>query len=190
VLAGLLLSGAFTEWIGLHFIFGAFLFGVAMPREGAESVRGDIKRSLERVCGVLLLPVFFVVAGLQVDLSQVDLRGLGELGLIMLVAVGGKFTGAFVAARLHRVESRKAAALASLMNTRGLTEVVVLTIGLKLGMLDTTLYSLMMVMAVVTTAMTGPLLHLAYPQRYVELEQLEERQLAQAAERPPLAARQ
>jgi Kef-type K+ transport system membrane component KefB len=188
VLAGLLLSGAFTEWMGLHFIFGAFLFGVAMPREGAESLRHDIKRGLERVSGVLLLPVFFVVAGLQVNLSQVDLGGLGELGLIMLVAVGGKFTGAFVAARAHGVHSRQAAALASLMNTRGLTEVVVLTIGLNLGMLNTTLYSLMMVMALVTTAMTGPLLQLVYPQRYAELEQLEATDQLGAAETPAPAA--
>jgi K+:H+ antiporter len=190
VLAGLLMSGAFTEWMGLHFIFGAYLFGVAMPRDGTKPLRKDIVRSLERICGVLLLPVFFVVAGQQVNLSQVNLGGLGELGLIMLVAVGGKFTGAFVAARLHGVEPRQAGALASLMNTRGLTELVILTVGLKLGMLDTALYSLMMVMAVVTTAMTGPLLHLIYPQRYMELEHRREHQPARAAERPLLAAGQ
>jgi Kef-type K+ transport system membrane component KefB len=189
VLAGLLVSGAFTEWMGLHFIFGAFLFGVATPREGAEPVRKDIIRSLERICGVLLLPVFFVVAGLQVNLSQINLGGLGELGLIMLVAVGGKFIGAFVAARLHGIRPRQAAALASLMNTRGLTELVVLTVGLKLGMLDTTLYSLMMVMAVVTTAITGPLLRLVYPPRYAELEQLAATGEIEAVEGSSLTAR-
>jgi Kef-type K+ transport system membrane component KefB len=189
VLAGLLVSGAFTEWMGLHFIFGAFLFGVATPREGAEPVRKDIIRSLERICGVLLLPVFFVVAGLQVNLSQINLGGLGELGLIMLVAVGGKFIGAFVAARLHGIRPRQAAALASLMNTRGLTELVVLTVGLKLGMLDTTLYSLMMVMAVVTTAITGPLLRLVYPPRYAELEQLAVTGEIEAVEGSSLTAR-
>jgi len=190
VLAGLLVSGALTEWMGLHYIFGAYLFGVAMPRAGTEPLRRDIMRSLERVCGVLLLPVFFVVAGLQVNLSQFDLGGLGEFGLIMLVAVGGKFTGAFVAARLHGIQPRQAGALASLMNTRGLTELVILTVGLKLGMLDTALYSLMMAMAVVTTAMTGPLLRLIYPQRQMELDHPQEHQPARAAERPPLAARQ
>lgn len=188
VLGGLLLSGAFTEWIGLHFIFGAFLFGVAMPRHSAESMRTEITRSLERISSVLLLPVFFVVAGLQVDLSKVDWRGVGELGLIMLVAVGGKFGGAFAAARLRRVDSRRSAALASLMNTRGLTEVVVLTIGLKLGTLDTTLYSLMMVMALVTTAMTGPLLQWIYPQRYVDQEAAESAD-SKSAENLSLAAK-
>jgi Kef-type K+ transport system membrane component KefB len=171
VLAGLLMSGALTEWMGLHFIFGAFLFGVAMPRDGAEPLRKDIARSLEKFCGVLLLPVFFVVAGLQVNLSLLDVGGLGEFGLIMLVAVGGKFAGAFGAARLHGIQPRQAGALAVLMNTRGLTELVILTVGLNLGVLDTALYSLMVAMAVVTTAATGPLLRMIYPQRYLELEQ-------------------
>jgi Kef-type K+ transport system membrane component KefB len=168
VLAGLLASSALTEWMGLHFIFGAFLFGVAMPREGAELLRTDISRSLERICSVLLLPVFFVVAGLQVNLSQLGAGGFGEFALIMLVAVGGKFTGAFVAARLHGIQPREAGALAVLMNTRGLTELVILTVGLNLGVLDTALYSLMVVMALVTTAMTGPLLSLIHPRMELE----------------------
>jgi Kef-type K+ transport system membrane component KefB len=173
VLAGLLVSGALTEWMGLHFIFGAFLFGLAMPKDGAEPLRQDVARSLEKFCGVLLLPVFFVVSGLQVNLSVLGASGLGEFALIMVVAVAGKFAGAFGAARLHGIEPRQAGALAVLMNTRGLTELVILTVGLNLGVLDTALYSLMVAMALVTTAATGPLLRLIHPARLLGPELLE-----------------
>ncbi|MFF5563235.1 cation:proton antiporter [Streptomyces sp. NPDC012623] len=158
LLGGLLLSAAATEWLGLHYIFGAFLFGVVLPRSGTEQLRTDVNERLGQMSGTLLLPVFFLVAGLQVDLSGVDAAGLGDLGLIMLVAVGGKFLGAFAAARANRMPPRQSAALATLMNTRGLTELIVLNLGLQLGFLDKELYALMVVMAVVTTAMAGPLL--------------------------------
>ncbi|GHD54752.1 cation:proton antiporter [Streptomyces galbus] len=158
VLVGLLVSAAVTEWVGLHYIFGAFLFGVILPRTGSERVRHAVQERLSHLSGTLLLPVFFLVAGLKVDLSGLDTGGLGALGLILLVAVGGKFTGAFAAARLNRMPLRQSAALATLMNTRGLTELIVLNVGLQLGFLSRDLYSLMVVMAVVTTAMAGPLL--------------------------------
>ncbi|WP_251092301.1 cation:proton antiporter [Streptomyces sp. Caat 7-52] len=158
ILAGLLLSAAATEWLGLHYIFGAFLFGVVLPRSGTERLRRDVHERLGQMSGTLLLPVFFLVAGLKVDLSGLDASGLGDLGLILLVAVGGKFVGAFAAARVNRMPLRQSAALATLMNTRGLTELIVLNVGLQLGYLDQELYSLMVVMAVVTTAMAGPLL--------------------------------
>ncbi|WP_210581213.1 cation:proton antiporter [Streptomyces sp. GESEQ-4] len=159
VLAGLLLSAAATEWVGLHYIFGAFLFGAILPRTGTERLRTQVHDRLGQMTATLLLPVFFLVSGLQVDLSQLGLGGLGALALILIVAVGGKFIGAFAAARLNRMPPRQSAALATLMNTRGLTELIVLNAGLQLGFLGPDLYSLMVVMAVVTTAMTGPLLN-------------------------------
>ncbi|MET9445086.1 cation:proton antiporter [Streptomyces sp. NPDC006610] len=159
VLAGLLLSAAATEWVGLHYIFGAFLFGAILPRTGTERLRTQVHDRLGQMTGALLLPVFFLVSGLQVDLSGLDTGSLGALALILLVAVGGKFAGAFTAARLNRMPARQSAALATLMNTRGLTELIVLNVGLQLGFLGQDLYSLMVVMAVVTTAMTGPLLN-------------------------------
>jgi Kef-type K+ transport system membrane component KefB len=158
VLVGLLVSSGLTEWFGLHFIFGAFLFGVVMPR--GTMLREDILGPVEQISVTLLLPVYFVVAGLKVDLSGIDAAGFGELGLILLVAVSSKFLGAFAGARLQGVPARPAAVLGTLMNTRGLTELVILTVGLQLGVLDTRLYSLMVVMALVTTAMAGPLLSL------------------------------
>jgi Kef-type K+ transport system membrane component KefB len=168
VLVGLLLSSYATDWMGLKYIFGAFLFGAVMPREGAAAaLREEILHRLEQVSVLVLLPVFFVVSGLSVNLSSVGLSGLVELCLILLVAVVGKFGGAFAGARLAGVRGRRAGALATLMNTRGLTGIVILSIGLQLHILDESLYSLMIVMAIVTTMMAGPLLHLIYPDRYV-----------------------
>jgi Kef-type K+ transport system membrane component KefB len=160
VLAGVLVSGAATELLGLHFIFGAFLFGVVLPRAGTEALRAEIVDRIGEVNNTLLLPAFFIVAGLKVALSGIGLSGLGVLGLVLLVAISGKFGGAFVGARLHRLPVRQSAVLATLMNTRGLTELIILTVGLQLGVLDQRLYSIMVLMAVITTAMAGPLLSL------------------------------
>ena len=163
VAAGLLVSAAATEWMGLHLIFGAFLFGAVMPREGAAALRTHALPWLERTCSILLLPLFFAVAGTRVDLSAVDGVALAELGLILLVAIGGKFAGVLLGARLNGVRWRHSTVLAILLNTRGLTELIVLTVGLQLGVLDPDLFSLMVVMALVTTALTGVLLRLVYP---------------------------
>jgi Kef-type K+ transport system membrane component KefB len=168
VLVGLLLSSYATDWMGAKYIFGAFLFGVVMPREEtATALREEILDRLEQVSVLVLLPVFFVVSGLSVDLSSVGLSRIVELCLILLVAIVGKFGGAFVGARLAGVRGRRAGVLATLMNTRGLTEIVILSVGLQLHILDDSLYSLMIVMAIVTTAMAGPLLQLIYPVRFV-----------------------
>ena len=168
-LAGLLLSSYATDWMGVKYIFGAFLFGVVMPREGAAAavLREEILNRLEQVSVLVLLPVFFVVSGLSVNLSSVGLSGLVELCLILLVAVVGKFAGAFAGARLAGVPGRSAGVLATLMNARGLTGIVILSVGLQLHILDQSLYSLMIVMAIVTTLMAGPLLHFLYPGRFL-----------------------
>lgn len=181
VLAGVLVSGAVTEWIGLHFIFGAFLFGVIVPGEGTTALRRAIAERVGEFNSALLLPVFFIVAGLKVNLSAIGVTGVVELGLVLLVAIGGKFGGAFAGARLHRLPARKSAALATLMNTRGLTELIILTVGLQLGVLDQSLYSIMVAMAVITTAMAGPLLRLIYPMSVVERDQAVDHARQQAA---------
>ena len=165
VLIGLLLSSYATDWMGVKYIFGAFLYGMVMPRDGAADLRQDILERLEEISVLVLLPVFFVVAGLSVNLSGIGLSGLIDLGLIMVVAIAGKFGGAFAGARLAGVRPRHAGVLAALMNTRGLTEIVILTVGLQLHILSQSLYTLMIVMAVGTTAMTGPLVKLFYPDR-------------------------
>lgn len=168
MLVGLLLSCWCTEAIGVHAIFGAFVFGAVMPRLGGEQLRHETMERLEQVSVLLLLPVFFVIAGLRVDLSTLDGRGLVDLGLILAVAITGKFAGAYLGARLSRIPPRRAGALASLMNTRGLTEIVILTVGVQLGILNDRLFSMMVVMALVTTVMAGPLLSVIYPRSLVE----------------------
>ncbi len=170
ILIGVLLSSAATEAMGMHFIFGAFLFGVVMPRAGTDSQRTEIHGRTDQVTS-LLLPVYFVVAGLKVDLGGLGTGELLELALILLVAVAGKFGGTYLGARSQGLPARPASALAVLMNTRGLTELVILGVGLQLGLLDGSLYSLMVVMAVVTTMMTGPLLARVYT-KPVELPHL------------------
>ncbi len=168
VLVGLLVSSYATEWMGIHFIFGAFLFGAIVPREGLGELRSAIIERIEPVNGMFLLPIFFVISGRQVDLSMLDGRAVLELFLIVTVAIVGKFAGAYAAARVQGVDSRTSATLATLMNTRGLTEIVFLTVGFGHGIIDHALYSFMVVMALVTTAMAGPLLYWIYPRHVAE----------------------
>ncbi|MES9592100.1 cation:proton antiporter [Streptomyces sp. NPDC094045] len=177
VLAGVLGCAAATEWLGLHAIFGAFLFGLVMP-SGPGGLREPAGRQLGLVTEYLLLPVYFVVAGAQVDLSRIGASGVAEFGAIMLVAVGGKYLGVTAAARWSGLDWRRSAVLATLVNTRGLTELIILTTGLQLGLLDRRQYSLMVLMAVVTTVMAGPVLRALYPPRLIA----EDRRRATAAE--------
>ncbi|MFJ2783098.1 cation:proton antiporter [Streptomyces sp. NPDC093249] len=165
----LLVSGALSEWFGLHFIFGAFLAGAIVPRQGTERLRAAVVVRFESITW-MLLPAYFTVAGLKVDLSTVDGDAIGRLGLILLVAVVGKFGGAYLGARAAGQPGRSATTLGILMNTRGLTELIILGVGLQAGLLDADLYSLMVVMALVTTAMTAPLLRWAYPRQMVDAD--------------------
>jgi Kef-type K+ transport system membrane component KefB len=170
VVAFLFASAGVTQLIGLHFVFGAFLFGLVVPREATERARADM---LERshTGAAYLLPVYFILSGLNVDLSALGLGGLLELALILATAIAGKVIGTFVAARTQGMTTRRSATLATLMNTRGLTELIVLGVGLQMGMLDRSLYSQMVVMAVVTTGMAGILLRwLAGPEDRNALE--------------------
>ena len=168
VLAGLLLSSWATNWMGLHFIFGAFLFGIVMPRENVLGMREEILDRLLQVSVLVLLPIYFVVAGLSINLSTIGSSGLVELAAILVVAIGGKFVGAYLGAQFTGVHGRNAGVIATLMNTRGLTELVILGVGLQLHILTKPLYTLMVVMALVTTAMSGPLLKAIYPDRVMQ----------------------
>lgn len=151
--SGALLWGAATEWMGLHLIFGAFMFGVIFPRRSRSTVEPGT-----RLLSSVFLPGFFVVAGLQVDLGSIDSAGVAELSAIVVAALLGKLGGTFLAARLTGVDTRSAGALAALLNTRGLTELIILNVGLTAGLIGTQLYSMLVLMALVTTAMTAPLL--------------------------------
>jgi Kef-type K+ transport system membrane component KefB len=154
---GLLASAWTTDEIGLHVVFGAFLFGAVVPRRQIDATAPEVPERIEQT-SLLLLPVFFTVTGLSVDFG-----GLGAQGLVMVVAViavacVGKFVGAAGAARLLGTSGHRSAALGILLNARGLTELIILNVGLSLGVLDTRMFTAMVIMAVVTTLMTGPLL--------------------------------
>ena len=157
LLSGALFSAAVTEWMGVHLIFGAFLWGLAMPRY--EPLRRRLELRLETVVLQLMLPLFFAMSGLNTRLGSLNSPRLwAAMGLVLLVAVTGKYLGTWATARLSGVESREAQALGWLVNTRGLTELVVLNVGLSLGVISVELFSIGVLMAIITTLMTGPLL--------------------------------
>ena len=157
LLAGALLSGAVTEWIGVHLIFGAFLWGLAMPRYGP--LHEALELRLHAVVIQLMLPLFFAISGLNTKLLALNSLDLWlATAVVLVVAVSGKFLGTWATARLSGVPPREAQALGWLVNTRGLTELVILNVGLSLGVISTTLFSIGVLMAITTTVMTGPLL--------------------------------
>jgi Kef-type K+ transport system membrane component KefB len=154
-----LLCAMVTERIGIDVIFGAFLFGALLPRDA------DFLTQLRLRCGefasLVLLPVFFALSGLSTDLRLLLGPVAAVVPLVIGLAILGKFCGIYGAARLQGVDSRSAWNLGWLMNSRGLTELIVLNIGLRLGIISPLVFGLFVVMALVTTVITGPLLRLA-----------------------------
>jgi Kef-type K+ transport system membrane component KefB len=162
LVVGLMLSCAATEWLGIHFVFGAFAFGAIIPKSLSAQLRSHIVERTEQARSILL-PLYFVEAGTRVSRSGFGLTALGALAAVLVVAIATKMAGAYGGARLAGVLRAEAATMAVLMNTRGLTEIVIITVGLDLHLIDRQFYSVMVVMAVLTTAMTGPLLRLVGP---------------------------
>ncbi|MFF3326633.1 cation:proton antiporter [Streptomyces sp. NPDC002889] len=161
-LLAVLCAGAFgsawlTSWIGIHAIFGAFLFGFVMPREPARVLAQHLRKPVENV-SLVLLPVFFIVTGLGVDLGALNGTDYLMLTLIITVACAGKLLGAIVPARLFGLSWRESKDLGLLMNTRGLTELIILNAAVSLGVLDGRMFTMLVIMALVTTAMAAPLL--------------------------------
>jgi Kef-type K+ transport system membrane component KefB len=157
------LAGAWiTEQIGIHAIFGAFMAGAIMPR--SAEVTSEIHERLEHATLAFLLPVFFVVVGLA---TRVDLLNRPYLWAVTLLVIGtaivGKWGGSMIAARLTGERWQDAAAIGILMNTRGLTELVILSVGLSLGVISTTIFTMMVLMALTTTLMATPMLALISP---------------------------
>ena len=157
VLLAVLLSSIATEYIGVHAIFGAFLVGVIVPHESA--VAEHVRIRIEDLVRVSLLPAFFAVTGLR---TQIGLLQTGAEWMvcfvIIIVAIAGKFGGVAAVARITGLNWRDSAILGVLMNTRGLVELIVLSIGLDLGVITPRLFAMLVIMALVTTMMTSPLL--------------------------------
>jgi Kef-type K+ transport system membrane component KefB len=169
VLVLLFLSAAATEAIGIHALFGAFLFGAIQPRTGGFAVA--IVEKLETPVTVALLPLFFAYSGLRTEIGLISTAGdLALFGTIVAVAAAGKIGGSALAARWSGMPWREAGALGALMNTRGLMELIVLNIGLDLGVIPPKIFTMMVLMALVTTLMTNPLLHWLHPRRRAALE--------------------
>ncbi|MCU1372644.1 MAG: transporter, family [Ilumatobacteraceae bacterium] len=161
IVAVALLSAWTTEVIGIHAIFGAFMAGAVMPRN--EATR-NLARGLEMPTLTFLLPVFFVVVGLATRVDLLDDWYLwGITALITLTAIAGKWGGAMLAARAVGESWSDAATIGILMNTRGLTELVILTVGLELGVIGPTVFTAMVLMALITTLMATPLLSVVSP---------------------------
>jgi Kef-type K+ transport system membrane component KefB len=157
VFMGLLLSALTTEVIGIHALFGAFLFGAIIPRD--STLAREFTRRMTDVATIFLLPAFFALTGMR-TLIDFNLEYSLLCGLITLAATVGKFGGAFGAARWVGLSWRTSSSLGLLMNTRGLMELIVLNVGLQLRIISPTLFAMMIVMALATTMATTPLLQL------------------------------
>jgi len=168
-----LASAWVTERLGLHAFFGAFLMGAIMPKD--QGFVQAISEKLEYVTVILLLPLFFAFTGLR---TSIGLLSGGDMwlyaGLIILVAIAGKFGGSTIASRLTGLSWREAGTLGVLMNTRGLVELVALNIGYDIGVISPALFTMLVLMALVTTFMTSPFLEWIYPARLRQEEQYAE----------------
>src|ERR1700677_280869 len=153
-----LASAWVTSSLGLHPVFGAFLAGLTMPgRDRDDAPDADVLRTMAQAGG-LLLPIFFVVTGLTINIGALNGSDLILLLIIVACAMLGKIGPAYAAARVSRLERRQSAMIATLVNTRGLTELIALNVGLSAGIIHQRLFTILVLMALITTIATGPLI--------------------------------
>lgn len=163
VLALVMLGAWFTDVIGIYAVFGAFIMGTAMPR---GLFAKEIQKQLEPLTTNFLLPLFFVYSGLNTRLGLVDSAYLwGVTLLVLLAACFGKGVACWLAARLNGEENREALAIGTLMNARGLMELIILNIGLERGVITPTLFTIMVMMAIITTLIATPAFEFVYRRR-------------------------
>jgi Kef-type K+ transport system membrane component KefB len=166
VLAAVLASAWATGFAGLNVIFGALLLGALMPRTSAGRCEANVREAAAQT-GDLLMPLFFVVTGLSVNIGALHGSDFAALALLTATAVAGKVLGGALAARSVKLGRRESAVIGILLSTRGLTELIVITAGRTAGLIDARGYTLLVLMALITTALTGPLLHLVQAPRLV-----------------------
>ncbi|XP_057861671.1 cation/H(+) antiporter 19 isoform X2 [Cryptomeria japonica] len=160
-LAGVLASGFVTDAIGIHSIFGAFVFGLTIPKEGPFA--GMLIEKIEDFVGVLLLPLYFASSGLKTNISTVSsAQSWGLLVLVILTACAGKILGTLFVSLAHKVSFRESLTLGFLMNTKGLVELIVLNIGKDRKVLNDEVFALMVLMALFTTFITTPIVMAIY----------------------------
>jgi Kef-type K+ transport system membrane component KefB len=183
IFAGVLLSAYVTEAIGIALIFGAFVMGVVMPRHAG--LTEDITHRVESFVLTLLLPLFFAFTGLRTNVGLLDRPELVVLTLVLIaVAILCKFGGTVLAARVMRMRWRESAVLGTLMNTRGLTELIVLNLALEKGVISQALFTALVLMALVTTFMAGPLLRIFDPRNELGAPPEEELRRAKREQEP------
>jgi len=154
------LSAYSMEWVGLHAVFGGFLLGIAMPRGKLTEL---IDAKLHKVTVFLLLPMFFTYSGLKTQLNVLASFELLSIAIVILLAsVFAKGVACWAAARIGGADNRTAMAVGALMNSRGLMELIIINIALKFGVIEQGLFSIMVLMAIVTTLMATPIFHLVY----------------------------
>lgn len=155
-----MLASWWTDYIGIYAVFGAFILGAAMPR-GRFVL--ELQQKLEPLVVVFLLPLFFTYSGLNTRLDMVNTAFLWlATGVVLLAACAGKGVACWAAARWHGEDQRTSLAVGTLMNARGLMELIILNIGLQHGIITPTLFSIMVVMAIVTTLMASPVFEWVY----------------------------
>jgi len=155
-------SAWIAEWLGVHALFGAFLAGVALPKW--PDFVSEVSAKLEGITTAILLPIFFASTGLRTSFGLIHGTNLWiYFGLILLVAVVGMWGGTTLAARCAGMSWVESNTIGILMNTRGLMEVVILTIGRDIGVISPTMFAMMLLMALATTCMTTPLLRWCRP---------------------------
>ncbi len=160
VLMLVMLCAWFTDAIGIYAIFGGFILGIAMPR---GTFARDLKRKLEPIVTNFMLPLFFIYSGLNTSLGLVNSWLLWGIALLVfLIALGGKGIACWVAALLNGESNREALAIGSLMNARGLMELILLNIGLQQGIITPTLFTMLVLMAIFTTLMASPIFEFVY----------------------------
>jgi Kef-type K+ transport system membrane component KefB len=157
------LSSSVTELAGFHALFGAFLAGVIWPR--GDSKTDDVAARIEPLATTMLIPLFFSYTGLRTNIDALGVN-LGLTALVIAVAIAGKVGGAFMGAKITGFDVRNSLALGFLLNARGLVELIVLNVGLDLGILSPALFSMMVIMALVTTVITTPVLKVVLPEEY------------------------
>lgn len=158
ILIGAFACAATTEWLGLHAVFGAFLFGACLPRD--DRLLKSLIERVEYMAIVVLMPIFFALAGLGTTGDAFVGAGLGAMALILVAAVAGKVIGGAAGARMAGYGWRDSFAVGSLMNARALMELIVMKVGLDAGLIGPELFTMLLVMAILTTVMVGPMLAL------------------------------
>ena len=156
LMIGLFACAWATMTLGVHAVFGSFLFGACLPRD--DRLMQTLIERVEYLAVAVLMPIFFALAGLSTTANAFGSTGLGALALILAAAVIGKVFGGALGARMSGEPWRESFAIGSLMNARALMELIVIKVGLDMGVIGAELFTMLLVMAIVTTAMTGPLL--------------------------------